>query len=56
MNEYVKIVFNAHEKGHKNVFRLSYLVGLSGGYTFDFLALITGKSFPKNYIITFVAL
>jgi nucleoside-diphosphate-sugar epimerase len=50
MEDLIKIVFNALGKGNKFIFRLPYSVGLLGGYVFDFLAMITGKSFPISSI------
>jgi len=50
MEELTKIVFSALGREDKTVFRLPYLVGLLGGYAFDFLAMITRRSFPISSI------
>ncbi len=50
MENFIKIVFNALGKNHKSKFRIPYSMGLLGGYVFDFLAMITRRSFPISSI------
>jgi nucleoside-diphosphate-sugar epimerase len=50
IEELINTVFAALGKEHKNILRLPYSVGLLGGYIFDFLARITGRSFPISSI------
>ena len=50
MDELVKIVFNTLGKGCGINFRIPYVIGLFGGYAFDFLAKVTGRTFPFSSI------
>ena len=50
MENLINIVQSADGKTHKTVFRLPYSLGLFGGYVFDFLSLITKRSFPVSSI------
>ena len=50
MENLINIVQSRDGKSHKTVFRLPFAVGLFGGYVFDFLSLITRRSFPVSSI------
>jgi nucleoside-diphosphate-sugar epimerase len=50
MENLVKICFMALGQNRKAIFRMPYSMGLLGGYAFDFLVMITGKSFPISSI------
>jgi nucleoside-diphosphate-sugar epimerase len=50
MDEFVRLVLNTLGKKSDLSFRLPYLIGLLGGYAFDFLAKVTGKTYPISSI------
>ena len=50
MNELVKIVRNALGKKSKTNIQIPYAFGLLGGYAYDILAKITGKTYPVSSI------
>jgi nucleoside-diphosphate-sugar epimerase len=50
MENLIHLVQGGYGRNHKSHFRLPYAVGLFGGYVFDFLALITRRSFPVSSI------
>ncbi len=50
MEELVCLVLKALGNGRKANFRLPYGVGLLGGYAFDLLAKLTGKTYPISSI------
>jgi GlcNAc-P-P-Und epimerase len=50
MNDLVRVVFNSLGKGNKTVFRIPYALGLLGGYAFDLMARVSGRSFPISAI------
>jgi GlcNAc-P-P-Und epimerase len=50
MNELIKIFHNTLGQNHKNIFRIPYAIGLLGGYSYDILAKITGKTYPISSI------
>jgi nucleoside-diphosphate-sugar epimerase len=50
MNELLKITLNTLDRNPGFNFRIPYSVGLWGGYFFDFLAKITGKTYPISSI------
>jgi len=50
MNELIKIFHNTLGKNHKNNVKIPYVLGLMGGYCYDILAKITGKTYPISSI------
>jgi nucleoside-diphosphate-sugar epimerase len=50
MDELIKAVRNGLGNNHNSVLRLPYKLGLFGGYVFDFISLISGRSFPISSI------
>jgi nucleoside-diphosphate-sugar epimerase len=50
MNELIEIFHNTLGQNHKNNFRIPYAIGLLGGYGYDALAKITGKTYPISSI------
>jgi nucleoside-diphosphate-sugar epimerase len=50
MDELIKAVRNGLGNNHNSVLRLPYKLGLFGGYAFDFISLISGRSFPISSI------
>jgi len=50
MNELIDIFHSTIGKNHKNNIRIPYPLGLMGGYAFDFLAKVTGKTYPISSI------
>ncbi len=50
MNELIKIFHNTLGINSKTNFRIPYIVGLLGGYAFDFLANVTGKTYTISSI------
>lgn len=50
MNELIKIFQNTLGKRSRNNFRIPYILGLIGGYSYDILAKITGKTYPISSI------
>ena len=50
MNELINIFHNTLGKNHKNNFKIPYVLGLMGGYGYDMLAKITGKTYPISSI------
>lgn len=50
MEELIRIVFNSLNKDNSSIVRIPYVVGLIGGYVFDFLAAISGRTFPISSI------
>ena len=49
MNELVSLIKEQLGKGKRSI-RIPYLIGMAGGYCFDFLAKITGKSLPISSV------
>ncbi|MBW2671295.1 MAG: NAD-dependent epimerase/dehydratase family protein, partial [Deltaproteobacteria bacterium] len=50
MNELIKIFHNTLGENSKINFQIPYVLGLMGGYVFDILAKITGKTYPISSI------
>ena len=50
MNELIEIIHDTTGKNHKKTFRLPYALGLMGGYGYDLLAKITGKTYPISSV------
>jgi len=50
MNELIKIFHNTIGKNPINNFHIPYVLGLIGGYGYDILAKITGKTYPISSI------
>jgi len=50
MNELIKIFHNTLGKNPKLNFHIPYALGLMGGYGYDILAKITGKTYPVSSI------
>jgi hypothetical protein len=50
MNELINIFHNTLGENHKNIFRIPYAIGLMGGYCYDILAKLTGKTYPISSI------
>ena len=50
MNELIKIFHDTLGNNPKNNFRIPYALGLLGGYYYDMLAKITGKTYPISSI------
>jgi len=50
IDELVSITKNALGKRSDLSFRFPYMIGLLGGYAFDFLAKVTGKTYPISSI------
>jgi GlcNAc-P-P-Und epimerase len=50
MNELIKIFHNTLGKNPKVNFQIPYALGLMGGYCYDMLAKITGKTYPISSI------
>ena len=50
MDELVEIYHNTIGENHKNNFKIPYALGLMGGYCYDMLAKITGKTYPISSI------
>jgi GlcNAc-P-P-Und epimerase len=50
IDELVRITRNALGKRSDLSFRFPYMIGLLGGYAFDFLAKVTGKTYPISSI------
>lgn len=50
MNELIKIFYNTLGNHYKNNFKIPYTLGLMGGYCFDALAKITGRTYPISSI------
>ena len=50
MNELIDIFHNTLGGNHKNNFQIPYALGLMGGYCYDILAKITGKTYPISSI------
>ena len=50
MNELIEIFNNTLGKNHKNNFKIPYKIGLMGGYGYDILAKVTGKTYPISSI------
>lgn len=48
--ELVTTALKAFGKGHRINFRIPYAIGLLGGYAFDLLAKITGRTYPVSSI------
>ncbi|EPJ3765312.1 hypothetical protein [Providencia vermicola] len=49
MNEFTTVICNALDKPKSNI-RITYPIGIMGGYCFDILSKITGKEFPVSSI------
>ena len=50
MNELINIFYDTVGKKHNNNFQIPYALGLMGGYCYDMLAKITGKTYPISSI------
>ena len=50
MNELINIFHNTLGNHHKNNFKVPYAIGLMGGYCYDVLAKLTGKTYPISAI------
>ena len=50
MNELIEIFDNALGKNHRINFKIPYTLGLMGGYGYDLLAKVTGKTYPISSI------
>jgi len=50
MNELIKIFHNTIGRTYKNNYQIPYIFGLMGGYFYDILAKITGKTYPISSI------
>ena len=50
MNELIKIFHNAIGHNQKNHVKIPYTMGLLGGYCYDVVAKITGKTYPVSSI------
>ena len=50
MNEFIKIFYHMIGENHKNNIKIPYVLGLMGGYCFDVLAKVTGKTYPISSI------
>jgi nucleoside-diphosphate-sugar epimerase len=50
MNELIKIFYNTLGKNSNANFQIPYTLGLMGGYCYDLLAKITGKTYPISSI------
>jgi hypothetical protein len=50
MNELIGIFYNTLGRNHKNNFKIPYAIGLMGGYGYDVLSKITGKTYPISSI------
>jgi nucleoside-diphosphate-sugar epimerase len=50
MEEFVRLALNTLGKSSDLNFRIPYIVGLLGGYVFDFLAKLTGKTYSISSI------
>jgi hypothetical protein len=50
MNELINIFHNTLGKNLNNNFKIPYAFGLMGGYCYDMLAKITGKTYPISSI------
>ena len=50
MNELIKVFHNTLGKNSKFNFQIPYVLGLMGGYCYDILAKITGKTYPISSI------
>jgi len=50
MNELINIFHNTIGKNQKKNFKIPYVLGLMGGYCYDMLAKITGKTYPISSI------
>ena len=50
MNELIKIFHDTLGKNSKINFQIPYVIGLLGGYAFDLLAKVTGKTYPISSI------
>ena len=50
MNELIEVFHHTMGKNHQKNFNIPYAVGLMGGYCYDILAKITGKTYPVSSI------
>jgi nucleoside-diphosphate-sugar epimerase len=50
MNEVIDVFYRTIEKNQKNNFQIPYIFGLMGGYCYDILSKITGKTYPISSI------
>jgi hypothetical protein len=50
MNELVETFHNTVGGNKKVNFKIPYVIGLMGGYCFDLLAKVTGKTYPISSI------
>jgi GlcNAc-P-P-Und epimerase len=50
MNEFIRIFYNMIGENHTNNFKIPYFLGLIGGYCYDILAKVTGRTYPISSI------
>jgi nucleoside-diphosphate-sugar epimerase len=50
VNELIEIVHGILANNRRIKFRIPYSIGLLGGYVYDFLAKITGRTFPISSV------
>jgi nucleoside-diphosphate-sugar epimerase len=50
MNELMEIFYNTIGENHRVNFKIPYALGLVGGYCYDILAKVTGKTYPVSSI------
>ena len=50
MNEFIKIFQNMTGENHQSNIKIPYFLGLMGGYCYDILAKVTGKTYPISSI------
>jgi GlcNAc-P-P-Und epimerase len=50
MNELIDVFYSTIGKNHKNNIQIPYTFGLMGGYCYDILSKITGKTYPISSI------
>ena len=50
MNELIKIFHDTTGKNNKSNFKIPYILGLMGGYVYDLLSKVTGKTYPISSI------
>jgi len=50
MNELINIFYNTLGKYHRINFKIPYTLGLMGGYGYDIIAKVTGKTYPISSI------
>jgi nucleoside-diphosphate-sugar epimerase len=50
MKELINIFYNTVGKYHRINFKIPYVIGVMGGYGYDMLAKVTGKTYPFSSI------